>query len=256
MTTKSGGLKEFVPLLTKLVWPIFIIIMLFIFMDEIQEFYSIAKKRIVGGASIKIAGFLELGQQAGATEITNLSLSNIPIEAIGGAANTAEKESLNALVKLREDLRKSPNKRVDTLKIDDTKKYSPTLLKDYVSTLGMRYILFQHGGKFDGWIESGIFISQLPLLFPGAPPDELDKAILNYNKIREEIAGISTQFVKSTDTAKKVLAKMQELHVDNLPILKGDQFLFFANRGEILSSLISSLIIEQKGKGESESENQ
>jgi len=256
MDNKSGWFKSSMPLITKLVWPAFIIIMLFVFMGETRDLYSIVKKRLTGGASFKLGGFLELGQQAGATEIKNLSLNNIPIEAIGGAANTAEKESLIALEKLREDLRKSPHKRVDTLKIDDTKKYSPTLLKNYVNTLGIRYILFQRGGKFDGWIESGIFISQLPLLFPGAPPDELDRAILKYSRLRGEIAGISTESAKSSDTAKQVLETMQELHVDNLPILKGDQFLFFANRGEILSNLISSFIIEQTNENKSENKSQ
>jgi hypothetical protein len=253
MDNKSGWFKDLIPLLTKLVWPVFIIIMLLIFMGQTQELYSIAKKRFAGGASLKIAGFLELGEQAGATEIANLSLSNISIEAIGGAANTAEKESFIALEKMRADLRKSPNKRVDTLNIDETKKYSPALLKDYVNTLGIRYIIFQRGGKFDGWIESGIFLSQLRLLFPGASREQLDKAILEYNRLRAEIAGISTQYAISSNTAKEVLAKMRELHIENLPILKGDKFLFFANRGEILSSLISSLIFEQKGQGKPES---
>ncbi|MGA1874371.1 MAG: hypothetical protein ACMUIA_02055 [bacterium] len=245
MDSKWEVFKEFIPLLPKLVWPIFIIIMLMAFKQETAELYAILKKRLTEGASIKIGGFLELGEQAAAIQIDKMPLNNIPIEAIGGPAAAVGKESFHVLEQLRRKLKTSPHQRVDTLRVDDSKVYSPTLLKDYVNTLGIRYIVFEQAGVFDGWVDSGVFLSQLRLLRPGASSDELDRATLSYAELRREIGGISLESAEYSDSARQVLESMQDLHVENLPIVKKGRFLFFANRGEILSSLISSLIIEK-----------
>jgi hypothetical protein len=80
---------------------------------------------------------------------------------------------------------------------------------------------------------------------PGASPQELERATLSYPVLKNRIAGISIEAANYTDSAKDVLERMQDLHVENLPIVKNKEFIFFANRGEILSSLISSYILEQ-----------
>jgi hypothetical protein len=248
MDDKTGIFKDLVPLLGKLVWPLFILFILVLFRDEAGEVYKIAKQRFEGGASLKIGGIFELGQQAGATQIGKLSLNNLPIEAIGGAAGTIEKESLQQLENLREQFKNAPQRRIDTLRVSDSKRYSPALLKDYVTTLGIRYVVFERGGAFDGWIDSGVFLGQLSLLRPGASAEEQNRAILPYDELRSHLGGVSTQSADNADSARQVLGKMQELHLENLPILKDGRFIFFANRGEILSSLISKLIVEQGEK--------
>jgi hypothetical protein len=50
------------------------------------------------------------------------------------------------------------------------------------------------------------------------------------------------------ESAKQVLQKMQKLHLENLLIVKDNHFVFFANRGEILSSLMTSYILEPRGQ--------
>ena len=61
------------------------------------------------------------------------------------------------------------------------------------------------------------------------------------------IAGISKEYIKATDTAFQVLKKMQSLHVDNLPVIDANKnFMFFINRGEILSTLMTTIILEEQ----------
>jgi hypothetical protein len=248
MENREVSIRDFMPLVEKLIWPVFIVIMILAFSREARDFYGILKQRLSEGASIKIGGFLELGEKASETEIGQLGFANLRIEAIGGPAEAVAKESLGALDRLRQEIRASPNRRIDTLRVDDGKVYSATLLKDYVSTLGVRFIVFERGGNFDGWMDAGVFVSQLALLRPGASPGELAQANLPYAEIRSQMAGVSRESALPTDSAKQVLQKMQKLHLEQLPIVKDNRFVFFANRGEILSSLMTSYILEPKGQ--------
>lgn len=248
MENREVSIRDFMPLVEKLIWPVFIVIMILSFSREARDIYGILKQRLSEGASIKIGSFLELGEKASETEIGQLGFANLRIEAIGGPAEAVSKESFGALDRLRQEIKASPNRRIDTLRVDDGKIYSTTLLKDYVSTLGVRFVVFERGGNFDGWMDAGIFVSQLALLRPGASPGELAQANLTYAEIRGQMAGISKEFALPTETAKQVLQKMQKLHLENLPIIKDNRFVFFANRGEILSSLMTSYILEPKGQ--------
>ena len=248
MENREVTIKDFIPLVERLVWPVFIVVMIMMYSGEAKDLYGILKQRLSEGASIKIGGFLELGEKASETEIGQLGFANLRIEAIGGPAEAVSKESFGALSRLREEIKASPNRRIDTLRVDDGKIYSTTLLKDYVSTLGVRFIVFERGGNFDGWLDAGVFVSQLALLRPGASPGELAQANLTYAEIRSQMVGISKESALPTDSAKQVLQNMQSLHLENLPIVKDNRFLFFANRGEILSSLMTSYILEPKSQ--------
>jgi hypothetical protein len=248
MENREVSVRDFMPLVEKLIWPVFIVIMILSFSREARDIYGILKQRLSEGASIKIGGFLELGEKASETEIGQLGFANLRIEAIGGPAEAVSKESFGALDRLRQEIKASPNRRIDTLRVDDGKIYSTTLLKDYVSTLGVRFITFERGGNFDGWMDAGVFVSQLALLRPGASAGELAQANLTYAEIRGQMAGISKEFALPTETAKQVLQRMQKLHLENLPIVKDNRLVFFANRGEILSSLMTSYILEPSGQ--------
>ena len=60
------------------------------------------------------------------------------------------------------------------------------------------------------------------------------------------IIGIQKVSVKPNDAAKHVLEKMQSLHMDSIPVVGEDKhWLFFANRGEILARLMTSIILEK-----------
>lgn len=73
--------------------------------------------------------------------------------------------------------------------------------------------------------------------------------IISYSDLKQDMVGISHNTVKATDSARVVLQVMQESHTENLPVLEGEQFKFFANRGEILANLISKLILTKQEEG-------
>lgn len=233
--------KEVMPLATKLVWPVFAGVLLVAFGPEAREFYDVVMDRVRGGAGVELGGF-KLSEQARTTQVGQLSLANLPIEAIGGVAGTVEKASLSKLESLRARVAAQPRRRIDTLRIVDGSRYSPTVLKDYVTSLGVRFVIFEKRGTFDGWIDAGLLLSQVPLLTPGMPESELRAVAVGYDELRSRIVGIDGEHVVHTDSAQQVLERMQKLHTDHLPVLNQGRFAFFASRGEILSSLISNFL--------------
>ncbi|GAB4379568.1 MAG: hypothetical protein Kow0042_29090 [Calditrichia bacterium] len=235
------GMKEWIPLITKLVWPIFIIFALIIFNDEVSNVYGLILERIKAGGSVEIGGFFRLGEKATNTKISDLSPDNLSIEAIGGAAGVVRKGSRSALRQLQEELANSPTKTLNTLLLpDDIRFFSVKLIKEYVSTLNLQYVVFQEGGKFAGWMTSGSFIAQLP--------EDPQQDILNYDDLKNMV-GINQNFVLPGISARKVLEKLQELHIDSIPVVDQEgRWLFFANRGEILSQLMTSLILSAENE--------
>ena len=236
----------------KLVWPVFIVVLMLIFSSESAELYTILKDRIKSGSSFKV-GLLEIGEKASRTEIGNLKFPDLPIEAIGGPAEAIRKGSKQTLERLQESLEESPYRRVDTLLVDSGVQYSPTLLNDYINTLGVRFVVFRQSKVFDGWIEARLFLSQL-LSRLNKPPAELKKITIPYEDLKGKTVGISDKTVQAKDSVKIVLQAMKDGHTENLPVLDCEKFKFFANRGEILSNLISEFILKEKeevGKAQS-----
>jgi len=236
--------KSWFGLAGKLVWPVFIVALMLIFSSESAELYTILKDRIMSGSALKV-GLFEIGEQASKTAISALVFPDLPVEAIGGPAEAVRKESGFALQRLQEELKKSPYRRVDTLMVDSGVIYSPTLLKDYINTLGVRFVVFRKNGRFDGWIEAGLFLNQL-ISRLNMPSEQLKEVTIPYDELKRGIVGISQKAVQAKDSARRVLQVMQEGHTENLPVLDGEKFKFFANRGEILANLISKFILKEK----------
>ena len=231
----NWSIKDWIPLVNKLVWPFFIVILLLVFQSQVREIYKVLLDSMKAGRSIKVGGFLELGELAKDTKISQLSLDNISIEAVGGSEGVIRKGSVSYLEKLQEELRQNPSRRIDTLLITDDISYSPDLIGKYIGTLGLRFVVFQKRDKFDGWISSTTFVAQL----------SGQEGMLSYTDLRSGIIGIRKDSVQATATAKEVLKMMQEMHVDSVPVLDADgRWLFFANREEILARLMSSIIID------------
>ncbi|MBV1930088.1 MAG: hypothetical protein KUG71_00095 [Porticoccaceae bacterium] len=232
----TRGLSNWIPLITKMVWPFFIVILLLIFNQQATEVYNVVLSSIKSGRSVEFGGFLKLGEAANQTQISELSHDDISIKGIGGSAGVVRKGSVSHLRKLQRELRDNPLKTINTLLLLDGTTYSVDLLKQYISTLGLRFVVFQRIGKFDGWISSSTFVAQLP--------ENTDT--VNYSELRSEIMGVNEQTVSQSDSAKNVLEKMQELHVDSIPVIDSDKrWLFFANRGEILARLMTTIILEK-----------
>ena len=233
-------MKDWIPLINKLVWPVIIGILLLVFHSETSEIYNTTLDRIKKGGTVKV-GFFELGAIATKTEIKDLSLNNLSIEGAQGVTRSGgvTKESALALDRLKRELAESPKKSINTLLIPDSiHVYSVRLLKDYIGTLGLQYVVFQKNGKFDGWMFSGTFGAQLP--------SEDESASITFERLRN-LAGIGQHYVGPDASARDVLEKMQELHVDSLPVVdKEKRWQFFANRGEILARLMTSIIFSEE----------
>ncbi len=228
-------IKDWIPLVNKLVWPVFIVIFLLIFQSQVREIYKVLLDGMKAGRSLKVGGFLELGELAKDTQISQLSFDNISIEGVGGSEGVVRKGSVSYLEKLQEELRLNPSRKIDTLLLTDDISYSADLIRRYVSTLGLRFVVFQKRGKFDGWIYSNAFVAQL----------RESERLMSYSDLRSSIIGIRDEYVSSNETAKAVLQLMQELHVDSVPVLDAnDRWLFFANREEILARLMTSILID------------
>jgi CBS domain-containing protein len=233
---KGKDLSNWIPLLTKLVWPFFVVIFVLIFNQQATEIYNVVLSSIKSGRSVEIGGFLKLGEAANQTEIGDLSHNDISIKGIGGPSGVVRKGTSSHLRRLQRELQDNPSKTINTLLVPDRITYSVELLKQYISTLGLQFVVFQRSGMFDGWISSSTFVAQLPE----------DKDTVDYPELRNRIIGVNEQTVRPNDSAKEVLRKMQELHIDSIPVVDSDKrWLFFANRGEILARLMTTIILEK-----------
>lgn len=232
----SKGFNNWIPLLTKLVWPVIIIIALIIFNKQVSEVYILVMKSIKEGRNVEIGGFLKLGEAASTTEIGTITRDEIPIESLGGGTGVVRKGSGNHLQNIQQELEENPNKIINTLTLPDNIGYSTDMIKQYISTLGLKYAVFLKNNKFDGWMMASNLAAQLP--------DNDERK--SYNGLKNDLAGIKNSKSDPTDSAKEVLAKMQELHIESLPVVGDDgQWLFFANREEILASLMTTLLLEE-----------
>jgi hypothetical protein len=233
----SKGINDWIPLLTKLVWPVIIIILLIVFNRQVSELYTVVMKSIKEGRNVEIGGFLKLGEAASSLEIGSISQEEISIISMGGGEGVVRKGSASELERILDDLRQNPSKTISTMLINNDIYYSADLLRQYVGTLGLKYVVFQKNGLFDGWILSGNFVLQLP---------EGDRTF-SYNQLRENIIGVNTQHVKPQENTRQVLSKMQEWRMDALPVVDDDsKWLFFTTRGEILSSLMTNIMLEEE----------
>lgn len=228
-------MKEWIPLLTKLVWPVIIFILILTYKSEVKEVYSMVLKRIKEGGKVSIAGVFELGEIATKTEIKDLSLNNLSIE--GGEGVT--KDSLFELERLQKQIESNPKKIINTLIIHNKiQNYSVSLLKKYISTLSLSYVVFLQQSGFIGWMNSGAFVVQLP--------SEDQDQFIKYDRLRV-FKGITDYYIKPTASTKQVLEKMQELHIDSIPVVdENKQWLFFANREEILARLMTTILLAKE----------
>lgn len=231
-------MKEWVPFYTKLVWPVFFTIAIFFTYDEVSRVVSASVNRIEAGGGFKTPWF-ELGQSAANTEISTLASSNLPIEALGGGSGVVRKSSENALRILQQQIEADPNRSIDTLLLTDGTQFSPDLIRRYVGTLGLRYVVFQQAGGFDGWMMASTLVAQLP--------DRDAVEVITYDNLKASLRGIRNVTVRSETSVTDVLSQMQTLHMEVLPVVDDDRWLFFANRGEILSQMIAGLVVGGAG---------
>ena len=236
-----GQLKDWIPFFSGLIWPVFIIIVLLVFKEQVTNVFTRIESAIGEGRSVEVGEWLKIGEKTSIAELSSKRASevgqniDISIESVGGYQEFVEKGSYVVLERLREQLRNSPTQRIDVLLVTSNKQYSTKLLSSYITTLGIRFVVFQNQNQFDGWIDSGLFNSQLPT-------NQDDSK--SYEQLRSEILGIRQNKVSPSDSAVEVLKAMDQANTENIAVVENNQFRFIANRENILSKLITATLFQ------------
>ncbi len=219
-------LKDYMPILSKLVYPALLLILALIFNKQFGEIYS---ELITKGRGGKIGGFFEISERANNTKISLLSAKNLGIDVISDfqpednqeASQMVTKSSEELLYRLREQLENNPN----------SKPYK-TMVLEYVYQLGVETIVFINNGKYEGLIESNLLLNQI---------NEND--YLSYQNMMSSILGINKSIINENKSSLEVLKLMEREGINKVGIVTDSQRLnFIAERETILSKLVTSMI--------------
>jgi len=238
-------MKDWIPLINKLVWPVILILIILIFLGEVKEFYGIIKQRVQSGAEVSIGGMFHLGQLAKDTSLESLS-KNISIrsssEGVAGIERVmgVTKGGVSHLEKLQYELREDKINLNALLITEKYDRYSISLLKQYISSLSLKYIVFEYNDKFKGWMYSSAFVSQFP-------DNQSTIQLNNFNLVKNKFLRVNTESIEIGDTAKDALQLMKLKGIDSLAVVdKNEKWLFFVEREQILADLISALMFDKK----------
>lgn len=234
---------DWMPVISKLVYPILFVLALFIFSDEAKEIYD---EIVTKGRGAKI-GLFEISARASEVKIQAMSSVSVGLDVIAGiepqsdadAGNIVRKSSAGFLRTVQEQLKKNPDRStIKSLTLENGKRYSVNLLREYINQLGIENIVFMNKRKFAGLIEARLLINQLSA-----------DAIIPYERIFEEVLGINKLFVFEDVSTLDVLKKMEKNNIDKIAVVNKDQSLrFIANRDVIVSKLITSIITQENDK--------
>jgi len=243
----AGTVSEFskwVPFFSESIWPIFFLFLIFVFKDQIGSAYIEILEAIKEGRPIKIGDWFSIGERTTISQLVankqDMESGTFELTASDMSQNEDEvvKGSYEKLNRIQERIRLNPGIRIKVLEVkDNVNLFSTDMLKKYISTLGIRYVVFKTNDKFDGWIEASAFVAQLPL-------GELFK----YNKLKIHIAGVLTDSIPKNENAISILKKMEEKNLDSLAVVENGKFLFMVSRGFILSKLMTKSLFKSNDK--------
>ena len=236
-----GEIKDWIPLFSKLVWPLFIALILILFRNHMISIIRKIIQAIGEGRSVEFGDWFKIGEKTSIAELSAKKASDvgdeldISVESVGGFEEYVEKSSESLLTRLRQKLRNSPTQRIDVLLVVSGKSYSTKLLSSYISTLAIRFVVFQKENQFDGWMDAGLFNSQL------STKDEQ----LTYDGIRAKLIGIRYETASPSDSSIDVLKAMDKANIENIAVVDSTRFRFIAERGSILSKLITATLFNR-----------
>jgi len=186
------------------------------------------------GSSIESVSLGAVSIKLGKEQVTSFQPNGLTMEAVGGSADILEKGSLQDLAGAEAQLQQG-QRRFDLLGVSTGHNYSGELLVAYVSRLAPKFVIFRRGDKFDGWIDAGVFSSQLR-------PHET----YSYERLLQVTQGLHKESIGKSATAREALEKMQALHLDHLAAVDGEQqFQFMLSRDEILSKVVTAVVLSQ-----------
>jgi len=236
MTTTT--IKDWIPFLSSLITPVFVIILILWFRRDVGDFIDIVKNAVgEQGRSIEIGDWVKIGERARTTEISKMDLGDISVSL--SAHNyqewAIEKSGSSLISKLRKQSKKHGGKPVDVMILKEGTRYSSIALEKYVSLLGVKYILFMGSGDFEGWIPAGLLMGQLRA-----------RDTYSYQRLKNEIIGIRDDRALPESTASEVLLKMQDARTDYIAIVTGkNKYLYMVSKQDLLARLVSSMILNE-----------
>lgn len=224
-------LTPWIPTINQLIWPVFIIIMLVTFKSELEGLYQMATE----GRSLKIGGWLEIGEQIKATEIQKFAREDLTVEAFAGSEEMITKGGSSQLEQLQEKLRKQEIKHIEVMAITDNIHYAKDMLLKYISILGIKHVVFLEGGRFTGWMDSSVFSGQV---------FNLQRSTFDYYELRRVLAGVEEISVNPGNKTDEVLSLMKAEKIESIPVVDAGQFKYFVNKSDILATLVANAILQ------------
>ncbi len=237
-------LDKWIPFFTKLVWPTLIVGLVAVYHADAGSLVHNFAEAIKAGRSVRIGDLLEIGAGAPIGDLVKASAPDlgrdidISVSTVGGYQDFVEKGSYAFLDQLRGQLQQSQGKTIDVLVVSSGREYSTKLLRSYVATLGIRYVVFRDGDRFAGWMEAGLFNSQLP-------PQDTDER-WSYAQLHDQLLGRHDDSVSSATSALDVLKKLEDVKVESIAIVDDGHFKSIVTREGIIAKLLAASILEQK----------
>ncbi len=236
MDTETA-LKDWIPLFSSLVTPIFVIVLIVWFRADLADFIGIAKKAVgEQGRSIETPWF-KIGERAKATEISTLKLGDLSVSLIDHDYEewVIEKGDESLIDNLRKQSEEHGGKPVDVMILKRGIRYSSVVLEKYVNLLGVKYIIFMGDGEFESWIPAGLFMGQLR-----------SRSLYTYEDLKNEIIGLRDEHAFPFSSASEVLKQMQDEQTDHIAIITSDrQYLYMVSKQDILAKLVSAMILQE-----------
>lgn len=235
----STTLKDWIPFLSSLVTPIFVVLLILWFHKDVGDFVSIIKT-VVGEQqrSLEIGDWFKIGERARTTEIKNLGLGDISVTLSEHDYEewVIEKGSEALLYELREKSQQYGGRPVDVMVLKDGIRYFSKVLEKYIAKLGIKYVLFIRGNTFEYWIPAGLFVGQL-----------MPHRTYTYDELSSEILGLRSESALPSATASNVLKLMQDKQTDYVAIVdKKGLYRYMVSKQDILAKLVTAIILQTK----------
>jgi len=241
MKTKTE-LKDWIPLISKLIYPFIALIVMFVYRAEIARFYNEKVMNENSDLSLEVAGFaLEIKQKAGTTKVEELGFSSLGLKAISDNefSENSQEEADNYVTKsTHEELRyliqsNSEKVALETLILVSGKNFSSRLLHSYISRLGVKYVVFVDDGKYLGLIEAKLFESQLSL-----------NSVMSFEDLHSQLVGINKESLGKSSTVLDILDVMNSKNLSELAITEHGKLSYIVEREAIIAKLVASIITE------------
>ena len=242
----SSGISAWVPFFSKLVWPVLIVGMVIAFRGEAAALIKRVEEAIGEGRAVEVWDLFKIGERTSIGTLAEVKATDVgsgidlSVDRVGGFEEVVRKGSSRLLDQLKRKLQESPGARIDVMMVTSDQRYSTKLLGNYITSLGIRFVVFQEEGRFAGWIDAGLFNSQLP-------SGERDR-IVTYPDLRQKILGISQDSVPPDTSALEVLKAMEASRSESIAVVEGKDFKFMVSRESIIAKLLTATLFQAEEK--------